>query len=42
MNRPETKWSNYVQVEKGVVTIWRTEPVSVARDWDEMWLGVKG
>jgi len=41
-NRPEAKWSNYVQVEEGLKTIWRTEPVSVAGDWDEMWLGVKG
>ena len=23
-------------------TNWRTEPASVAIDWDDLWLGVKG
>jgi len=41
-NRPETKWSNHDQVEESLKTILRTELMSVARDWDELWLGVKG
>jgi len=40
--RLETKWSNYNQVEEGVIAFWRTEPVPVAKGWDELLLGVKG
>lgn len=40
--RPETKWSNHEQVEEGLKSLWRTEPVSVEIDWDDLWLGVKG
>jgi hypothetical protein len=36
--KPETEWSNYEQVEE----IWRTEPTSVAKAGDDLWLGVKG
>jgi len=32
---PEAKWANHEQV------IW-TELLSVAKDWDDLWLGVKG
>jgi len=35
--RPEAKWSNYEQVEGINGNIyWRTEPVSVAKDWDDL------
>jgi len=27
---------------RNIRNIWRTELVSVAKDWDELWLGVKG
>jgi len=37
--RPEANRSNYEQVD---VWITRTEPVNVAKFWDDLWLGVKG
>lgn len=37
--KPETNRSNYEQVE-GINR--RTEPVNVAKFWDDLWLGVKG
>jgi len=36
---PEAKWSNNEQAERSV---WRAEPVSVAKLWDDLLLGVKG
>lgn len=40
--RPETKWSNYEQVENSAKKRWRTELTSVEKDGDDLWLGVKG
>ena len=37
--KPETNRSNHEQVE-GINR--RTEPVNVAKFWDDLWLGVKG
>lgn len=37
--KPEAKWSNNEQVERFT---WKTEPVSVAKLWDDLLLGVKG
>jgi len=41
--RPEAEWSNHEQAEKiSGYACWRAELVSVAIDWDDSWLGVKG
>lgn len=41
--KPEAKRSNQDQTETGVLfTRRKVELVSVAIDWDEFWLGVKG
>ena len=41
--RPEAEWSNHEQVEESCGNaVWRTEPVSVEKYWDDLWLGVKG
>jgi len=37
----ETEWSNQEQLEAGVKTQWRSEPVIVAKLSDDFWLGVK-
>jgi len=36
--KPETKRSNHEQV----AFLTKTEPVYVAKYWDDLWLGVKG
>jgi len=40
--RPEVKWANYEQVETYLTNKRRTELTSVAKDGDDLWLGVKG
>ncbi len=40
--KPEAEWSNYEQVENILTKYWKTELVSVEKDWDDLWLGVKG
>jgi len=40
--RPEVKWANHEQVEGYLRDKWRTELTSVAKDGDDLWLGVKG
>jgi len=40
--RPEVKWANYEQVEAGLKCQGRTEPTTVAKVGDDLWLGVKG
>jgi len=37
--KPEAKWSNNEQVERRAR---KTEPVNVAKFWDDLLLGVKG
>lgn len=40
--RPETKWSSHEQIEVCLKWPWRIERTSVAKDGDDLWLGVKG
>jgi hypothetical protein len=40
--RPETKWSSYEQAENFLISFLRAEPVFVEKNWDDLWLGVKG
>jgi len=40
--RPEVKWANHEQVEVWLKAKRRTELTSVAKDGDDLWLGVKG
>ena len=40
--RRETWWSTHGQVEVGIVSQWRTEPVHVEKCSDDLWVGVKG
>ena len=42
VGRRETWWSTHEQVEVGIVSQWRTEPVDVEKSWDDLWVGVKG
>lgn len=38
---PETKWANHGQFETRLIYEWRDEPVFVAKNSDDLWLGVK-
>jgi len=40
--KPETKWSNYGQVDVRQTVLRRTELLYVAKYWDDLLLGVKG
>lgn len=42
INRHEAKWSIHIQTTFLLKVERKVEPVFVAINWDEMWIGVKG